>query len=230
MASPVELSDLDFAPLSSLSADNLMLIRIGLTDYNTTLGNIQNINIPALPNLSDPGGPQSGDLILLSRGALGSSQNYGVNFDYVGLPSGTTLWFYSGSPPNGNWVIVPGTGDKLIAVTDPSAGGLKYAGSNGGTQNGNWQQGDVNGIPNTGLTINQIPAHQHSISNVAISKVQRGTADTPVWRSVTGSQFTDFTGSASGTPSGGQPTSLAHNHGAVWRPFANIGIICKKSL
>lgn len=122
--------------------------------------------------------------------------------DYV--PSGSDMWFYADAAPTG-WTIQLSLGDTILAIK----GGSTY--TTGAATAGTWTQ------PNHTLTTSEIPAHTHGITPFNSGVAQRGTADTSVWRSNTGTGNTNTTG-------GGDP----HNHGDTWRPAARVGIIARK--
>lgn len=204
MSSPVNLSDLPVA--TSAAPNDLMLLRKGLTDYQVAVNVIQSINITIL-NPIPFGFANATDLFLISR----SGQNYNIRFSQVGIPKNSRMWFYNALPPVG-WSIVPNTGGRLLAAQDSTT---TYAGNlTPGTFAGTWQQTD------TVLTINQIPAHSHNV---------KGATDT------NGNKLSDYArygdknhpGSQdiiTKTTGGGQ----GHNHGNLWRPASNVGVVGNK--
>lgn len=201
MTSPVQLSDLDVAP-SADDAD-VTLLRKGLTDYQCPLSLIRSVNVPAFPTAPSI---NSTDYLILNQGGV----NNKIFFSQAGFLKGTQMWFYQDTAP-ALWSIVPGTGDRLLAVK----GGSTNYNIPGGTQNlfGDWL------IPGTTLTIDQIPAHTHGFS--VFKSDQEGNLSKKVSstnRSTSNAVQTDSTG-------GGQP----HTHPASYRPAANIGIICVKN-
>lgn len=210
MSSPVELSDLPVATIAD-NAD-VTLLRKGLTDYQCAVSLIRNIDIASLTPLSSA---VASDVLMIQR----ASSNYSIRFDQIGVVKGTKTWFWQASAPLG-WSIVPNTGDRLLAVAD---GSTNYDTGAGGTQKGTWQQGDVDGIPGNGLTIQQIPDHTHqyyfgetqSNSNANFAH----GAVTSTGRQATTSGINQKTNPGACAP---------HNHGSVWRPLANVGIICNK--
>jgi hypothetical protein len=202
MTSPVQLSDLDVAP-SADDAD-VTLLRKGLTDYQCPISLIRTINVPALPDTTSI---NSTDYLLLNQGGV----NKKIYFSQAGLLKGTQAWFYQNIAP-ALWSIVPGTGDRLLAVK----GGSSNYNINGGTQNnfGDWL------IPPTTLTIDQIPAHQHEYQLFEESAgSNQGTLGARRARVSAG------TNGVTAPRGGGQ----AHTHPASYRPAANIGIICIKN-
>jgi hypothetical protein len=206
MASPLNLSGLPIATV--VAADDLMLIRKGLTDYQIAAGIVQAINIGPQFLSPIPGGSAlSGDLMLISRPDIaGNYQNYNIRFNQVGVVKGTKMWFYNALPPVG-WTIVPGTGGNLLAAQDFQT---TYAGNvSAGNTAGTWQQTD------TSLTIAQLPAHTHPID---------------VWKSDQEGNLSPKIGSTNKTTKNTQQTQSTgggqgHNHGNVWRPLANVGVI-----
>ena len=94
MSAPVQLSDLPAAS-NPLSSNALMLVRVGLTDFQATLAQVQAILINAL----DPLGynPQPTDLMMVqpSSGAVTGQ----VYFGQVGFTAGTRCWFYQATAP-----------------------------------------------------------------------------------------------------------------------------------
>lgn len=202
MTAPVQLSDLDVA--SSADDADVTLLRKGLTDYQCPVSLIRTINVPALPDASNP---NSTDYLLLNQGAV----NKKIFFSQAGFLKGTQAWFYQNVAP-ALWAIIPGTGDRLLAVK----GGNSNYNINGGTQNlfGDWL------IPGTVLTVNQIPAHQHQYQMFEDSAgSNEGTQGARRARTAAGNSGTT-------APTGG---GQAHTHPATYRPAANIGIICIKN-
>jgi hypothetical protein len=217
----VQLSGLDLATVAD-DVDLALIRKSNTTDYKVTVAVLRMINISGLPSLTLP--PQPTDLLMLSQ----SGVNYQMYFGSAGFSVGTQMWFFMGSVPVSPtfWSIVPNTGDQLLAVR----GGSTY--TTGGISQGTWLQQDVFGVSGMGLSFNQIPAHSHQIkvranagSNpTGVASGSSGTITTI--GSQTASDPVQITGSTSGT--GG--TSAPHNHGQTWRPLANVGIICVKTL
>ena len=201
MTSPVQLSDLDVA--SSADDADVTLLRKGLTDYQCPVSLIRTINVPALPDASNP---NSTDYLILNQGAV----NKKIFFSQAGFLKGTQAWFYQNVAP-ALWSIIPGTGDRLLAVK----GGSTNYNINGGTQNlfSDWL------IPGTTLTIDQIPSHTHT------ARVRKNKNDT-LQGLFAGTQATSSQNNAeTNATGGGQP----HTHPETYRPAANIGIICIKN-
>lgn len=222
MASPVELSDLPMTT-SPVNGD-LMLVRKGLTDYQTTVGAIRNINVNALGSLPN-GTPDATDAFLINRNIAGTPTNFQIPFFQVGFLKSTKMWFWQGAPPVG-WSIINGTGDRLLAVASNDAG---YSGGGGGAVSGTWQQ------TGTVLTVLQIPNHQHFMrggsnsdnnNNIFMEGARTPSGVTPAYSS---QACLGIVGGKGDVPShdafnGCDP----HNHGSVWRPLANVGVLGNK--
>jgi len=117
------------------------------------------------------------------------------------------IWTYQNTAPTG-WSIKASTTDAILACK----GGAQAYNATGGTQAGTWTQ------PGHSLTIDEIAAHTHTISEAiggvfAVNDDVVGTTGTP-----TGSFNTGSTGSGT-----------SHNHGTTYRPLANIGIIIQRT-
>ena len=217
MSSPINLSALPIA--TSVAQDDLMLIRKGLTDYQIAAGIVQAINIG--PNFLDPvpGGAAVGsDLMMISRADInGDYQNYNIRFNQVGVVKGTRMWFYNQLPPTG-WTIIPGTGGNLLAAQDNQK---TYAGNvTAGNVAGTWQQDGVGGgYPGGGLSLNQIPQHTHGM---LCSSDNFSGGGTKYYRS---GKADHAAGTFQTLSSGG---GMPHDHGNLWRPMANVGVIGNK--
>lgn len=211
MSSPISLSGLPIA--TSVSPGDLMLLRKGFTDYQIAASYIQAIDLTSLNPISG-GKANSTDLMLISR----NGSNYNIAFDQVGLMYHTNCWFYQSKAPLG-WTLLNNRGDRLLAVGDSIPYNSSNGGQTGGTLGGTWQQLDVGGVANQGLTIAQIPAHAHTAtiyydsSTTSGSRRFSGTSDV-------GKFAVDSTALTGG--------SQAHNHGNNWRPSAAIGVLCQK--
>ena len=211
MASPVELPDL---PIASVANDaDTTLLRQGLTDYQCTVQKIRNINVAGLPPITN-GFADASDLLLINR-----TTNFNIRFSQIGFVRGTKMWFYQASAPT-DWSIIPNTGDRLLAVATPIIGAsaaVPYSGTFGGSQSGNWQQSGAI------LNINQIPNHTHFV-NLATGGTAAALAKAASTPSSSGTtQTTGIFGTSN--PDG---VSQAHDHGNLWRPLANVGILCNK--
>ena len=236
---PVQLSDLPIA--STVNPTDLMLIRKGLTDYQIAASIIQTINIATLAPVP-AGTPNATDIMLINRGG----SNYSVTFSQVGFLKNTRMWFFQPvAPPN--WVIVAGTGDKLMGVADatkpygftytnPNFPPQNFNAANGGGTGGSWYQQDVNGTPGQGLSISQMPNHNHymvggnnqsnSHCNYLFGAKNLG-GTTPEYNTTAS---VGVVGGWGDTPTHDQyGFALPHGHGSTWRPLANVGIICNKT-
>ena len=219
----VQLSGLDLATVAD-DADLALIRKSNTTDYKVTLAVLRAINIAGLPSLTLP--PQPTDLLMLSQ----SGVNYQMYFGSSGFSVGTQIWFFMGSVPVSPtfWSIVPNTGDQLLAVR----GGSTY--TTGGTSQGTWLQQDVFGISGMGLALNQMPLHGHPIkvrsstgSNSTSTVSQAGSNGSD---KIIGTQSANDPLQLVGSNAGTSGTSAPHNHGNTWRPLANVGIICVKTL
>lgn len=201
MTSPVQLSDLDVAP-SADDAD-VTLLRKGLTDYQCPVNLIRTINVPALVTASSI---NSTDYMILSQGGT----NKKIFFSQTGFLKATQMWFYQNVAP-ALWSIIPGTGDRLLAVK----GGSTNYNIPGGSQNlfADWL------IPGTTLTIDQIPAHTHGYS------VFKSDIDGNLSKKISSTNRSTSNHTETESTGGGQ----AHTHPASYRPAANVGIICVKN-
>lgn len=202
---PITIPLLD--PAGPIDPNNdLLLIRQGLNDRKITAGNLNN---PILGNLQMlPGQLISSDVLLIGRNNGAGYDNYIMPPQYLGFLNGTNCYFYQATAPLG-WTVIPNTGDKILACSVP--GGTLYNGAAAGTQAGTWQQTEHV------LTIAQIPSHNHNIQirqNNNLGNFVAMASNTGV-----GVGSTEFQG-------GG----LGHHHGQTWRPLANIGILCSKTL
>lgn len=209
---PITLPALD--PAGPVDPDNdLLLIRQGLNDRKIPAGQIGNLRLGDLTML--PNSLLASDVILVGRSNIGGYDNFIMPPQYLGFLNGTSAWFYQATAPLG-WTITPNSGDRVLACSDSVN---KYNSTNAPGQTGTWQQ------PGHTLTINQIPSHSHSAlardsGQSSITRLGRGsTSSTP-------QNFTFLEGTVIGNTGGGQ----SHNHGTTWRPLANVGILCQKSL
>lgn len=212
MSSPVELPDL---PIATIANDNdTTLLRQGLTDYQCAVSLIRNINVQALSPL--PGNTAAAtDLFLISRIISGNPNNFQIPFNQVGFLKSTKAWFWQAVAPSG-WTIVPNTSDRVLASSGPNLGyGSPTIPPNGGQQVGTWQQQAIT------LTLAQIPSHNHTVPT---GKESTGSSLTPAYAR-RARNFDPDSVITSGNSGGTQ----SHNHGNVWRPAANVGIICNKT-
>lgn len=225
----VVLSDLPVA--SSADDADLTLLRKGLTDYQCAASLIRNINVAGLPSLPSP--VSGTDLMIVARGG----SNYKIPFNQVGFPKGTRMWFFQATAPSG-WTLVSGLGDRLIACAGNST---PYAGVSGGGSGGTWQQEGVGGgSPGGGLSLTQIPNHNHFAQFGQDQSNSHATYIHGARNPQTGgdpkfglSPTTDpVRGMVGGKGDNANHNVYGqcdpHNHGNTWRPKANVGIICSK--
>lgn len=236
---PITIPDLD--PAGPVDFDNdQMVIRQGLNDKRVPPAAIGNLRLQTFDPL--PSNIVASDVILIGRNnGLGGYTNYiaapyrlGFLVDNGGYP--TVMWFWMTTAPLG-WQIVPNSGDRVLATALP--GGQSFQYTTPGYQ-GNWQQQDVNGVSGQGLTITQIPNHNHyaAFGHDQSNKHARyihgaryiNTDGDPIFgeaptanpvRGVVGGK-----GDNANHNNYGQCDP--HNHGATWRPAAAVGIICQK--
>lgn len=207
MTAPVTIPDLDPAgPIDP--ANDLLLIRQGLNDRKVSAGELSNPSFSTYDML--PGQLVASDLLLIGRNNGISYDNYVMPPQYLGFLNGVRMWFYQASAPLG-WTLIPNTGDRLLAVSD---GTTNYNAVTSPNQTGTWQQGDVDGVPGRGLSIAQMPAHNHTFKSGHSSE-----DGLYMMRNKNGGQTSTSSISGSGQ---------AHNHGSIWRPAANVGILCVK--
>lgn len=217
MTAPINLDGLDIVTVADDT--DLTLIRKGSTDYKIIAANLRKINVAGLPTMTTS--PTPLDLLMVSQvGTL--RQCY---FGSIGFEIGTTLWFHSSRAPNGVspvfWQIVPNVGDRLLAVAS-AAGKYTDAGGLGGT----WLQEGVGGGEG-GLTVAQIPAHTHVITQGKETAKTDTSAQTYPLLGKIEAKLGRFAGPARTNETGQGKT---HNHGSDWRPLANVGVICTKVL
>lgn len=208
MTSPVQISDL---PVATTVADSdLLLVRQGLSDFQAEASKVRAIDISAFGALTNP---NATDQFLIQR----AGTRYSIRFDKVGFVAGTRCWFHQAAAPSG-WQIVTGLGDRVLSV----AGGTQAYNVAGGSSGGTWQQ------PGHELSLQEIPNHTHNIicgrdtanEKIVAVKGTKNQNDSPRPRAPT----EGITGSS--RPLNG--TGASHNHGTVYRPLANVGIICQK--
>lgn len=218
---PITIPLLD--PAGPVDPDNdLLLIRQGLNDRKIFAGDLMNTRLGGLSML--PGQLVASDVLLIGRNNGAGYDNYIMPPQYLGFLNGTRMWFYQGAAPLG-WTVIPNVGDRLLAVSDITPL-FKYKGANAPAQVGLWQQEGVNGgVPGAGLTLLQIPLHNHTIkaSSDNLSGANADYARTGKADHDAGTIESSYSGG--GTGGQGQP----HNHGDSWRPAANVGILCEKN-
>lgn len=235
MTTPVTIPELD--PAGPIDPNNdYLLIRQGLNDRKATAAQISNPVLGSLDML--PGQLVASDVLLVGRntGPGPTYSNYIVPPQYLGFLNGTRMWFYQASAPLG-WTIIPGTGDRLLAVATPAITpdpAVSYNLVQGGGQAGTWQQGDVGGVLNAGLAITQIPNHRHfyrfgkdqsdSNAKFVLGAQNLPTAGNPRFGNTVGV----VGGAGDNANHENDGVCDPHNHGNVWRPLANVGILCIK--
>lgn len=218
---PVTIPELDPAGPVDFNNDQIP-IRQGLNDKRVSPAQLQNFKLENFPSLNSPILPT--DVILIGRNnGLGAYTNMIATPQRLGFLTGVVMWFYAdtGAAPL-YWTVQGALADRVLAV---KGGSGAYA--NAGAQ-GTWQQSDVGGVPGQGLNINQIPNHYHNIicgkdtdnSNITHVKGTRNNNPSPRPRAPT----EGINGSAKA-----MGACDPHNHGAVWRPAAAVGIVCLKT-
>lgn len=227
MTANLQIPDLDPAgPIDPVN--DLLVIRQGLADRKVTVAQISNINFGLYPVSSDP--LQATDVFVIGKNdGLGGYDNFAITPQRIGFLSGTVSWFYQASAPLG-WQIVAGTGDRVLATLGGSAA-YQFSG-----QQGNWQQDDVSGIQGNGLTVTQIPNHQHwgqwgQNQSDTQPNYLRGNRSLPTGGNPRygNAPILGIVGGAGDVPSHDAFGACdPHNHGAIWRPAAVVGIVCQK--
>ena len=228
MTANIQISDLD--PVGVIDPLNdLLIIRQGLVDKKALVFQIQTVAFQGLTISASP--LQANDLLIFGKNnGNGTYSNYAMTPERLGFLEGTQCWFYSATAPDG-WQIVAGTGDRILGTVLGSGvydtAGLK----------GTWQQQAVDGVPNRGLSVKQIPNHQHfgqfgRTQSDSEAKYIRGSAQLANSNSPRYSSDTvlGIIGGAGDIPSHDAFGACdPHNHGALWRPSACIGNICIKT-
>lgn len=229
MSSNIEISGLD--PASVISPSDLLILRQGIVDRKATVSQVANINFASYAISSTP--LNSNDLLLIGKNdGLGNYQSYTIEPKRIGFLAGVKMWFYQDTAPDG-WQIVAGTGDRVLGTV--LAGGASYQYYAHGLQ-GSWQQQDVSGISGQGLSIQQIPNHQHWAQfghdvHEQTAKYMSGTekvatVGNPRYGNNPILGVIDGAGDTSGHDSFG--ACDPHNHGDKFRPSALVGICCIK--
>jgi hypothetical protein len=206
---PITIPDLDNAGPINPNGDFLP-IRQGLNDKKVTPAQLSSVRMEQYTDL--PNAIINTDVLLVGRlGAGGTYTTHKTNLKRIGFYKGIRMWFYEAiDTAVDGWQLVIGSGDRILATRSTVEGKTYY---NHG-QRGKWQQSDHI------LTINQIPAHTHSMVTHAadnIGKSQEGRISSTA-------NIKDEKSASTKTSGGGQ----AHNHGSDWRPAANVGILCEK--
>lgn len=133
----------------------------------------------------------------------------GANVDIGAFPTGTKMWFYQATAPEG-WSIISTLTDCLLGVVN-SAEGAIY--STAGETAGTWQQAGHQ------LTIAELASHFHTQNYIYSVKDPSGSL------AIQSAPIADVRGSQPTSSVGGDQ---AHDHGDTWRPMAAIGIIAEK--
>lgn len=224
MTSPIEIPDL--SPASSINPNSdFVIVRQGASDRKATVAQIANINFASYVISGTP--IVASDVFVIGQNdGLGNYNNVLVTPQRIGFLIGTVSWFYQPIAPLG-WSIVPGTGDKILGVTDTT--GNFYNGASAGTLSGNWQQTGVS------LGVTQIPNHQHFMRGGSTSDNNNNNFMEGA-RYPTGVNPAYSVQACLGVVNGAGdiPTHDAfgacdpHNHGNSWRPSAVVGIVCVK--
>jgi len=187
---------------SPLNGSAYVVIKDGATDKKATINQVRTIDISALT--SSPAIAAT-DLIMIGRG----TDTYKTAFSNVGFVPGTKTWFYTNTAPIG-WTHDATITDTVLGVK----GGTDYV--TGGTDGGSWQQ------DNHSLTESELAPHTHTYNP---SGTTTNTGANPRWfpnsadNKVNVNRFGETKSAGSGN---------GHNHGAVWRPLASVGIVCVK--
>lgn len=207
MLPPITIPELD--PASPVDPDNdQLVIRQGLNDKKVSPAQISSLRLQAFPSINRPL-VQTDVLLIGANNGDGTYTNYRANPARLGFLNNVTMWFFTddNAAPL-YWTVVPGAGDRVLAIKG-GANIYSNAGFNGG-----WQQADHT------LTVDQMPKHRHSVDGAGAESAsgnlvrgyrQSSGRDSKPWE----------TKSAGGT----QP----HNHGNSWRPAAAIGVLCQKT-
>jgi hypothetical protein len=138
------------------------------------------------------------------------------------------MWFYNNSPPSSAWVVVPNTGDRLLAVSSmvntPNSPPVPNYNKNGGTQSGPITDYL---IPGTALTLDQIPPHFHGVGGSYASTNGSGATNYARYAQKSNAEANINSANAGGNANG---AANPHTHPATYRPAANVGIIYQKVL
>ena len=137
------------------------------------------------------------------------------------VPSGAKMLFYADTAPTG-WTLDNTLDDKVVFVTKGSAAGGQTGG--GVHSTGTWTQpGHQHTHAAFTLTINEMPAHTHTVSYGS-----GGTAHIP--RDLLDAEAGTFlSGSTGGGASHTHPNAAAAATANTWRPAAYAMIICSKN-
>ena len=229
MTAQVQIPDL--SPAGPIQPTDLILLRQGIVDVKATVAQISQIIFSTYTISATP--LSATDVLVFGKNnGDGTYSNYALNPQQIGFLENTITWFYQSTAPLG-WQIVPGTGDRILG-TVLTGGGVNTYNATG--LQGTWQQRDVSGEVGNGLTVTQIPNHQHwgqwgqdqSDSKPSYLRGNRSLPTAPNPRYTT-SAILGIVGGAGDVPSHDAfGVCDPHNHGNNWRPAATIGIICRK--
>ena len=230
MTSPIEISDL--TPASAIDrANDLVVLRQGLSDKKATLQQISNLTLADYTILGSP--LNQSDVFLMGRNdGFGNYTNFLTTINRFGFLAGVRTWFYDSVAPLG-WQIVAGTGDRVLGTI--LNGGAVYQYNAFGLQ-GSWQQGDVSGVAGNGLTVLQIPNHQHfgQMGQTQSNQNPRFIYGAEAFPNPNNPRYSSETvlgivGGAGDVPSHDAFGACdPHNHGDRFRPASTVGIICEK--
>lgn len=202
---PITIPQLDLATSVDFEND-FMIIRQGLNDKRIKPGLLNQFKLEDFPTLNSQ--LVASDVIVVGRNNLGTYTNYITDPRRLGFLVGVTMWFYTDAANVPlYWTNVPALGDRVLAVKGTSG---SY--TNTGLQ-GSWQQADWT------LTIDQIPSHTHKY------KVYKSDIDDNLSFKIGSSNRNSNNTTQTEATGGGQP----HNHGALWRPAAAVGLVCQKT-
>lgn len=227
---PITIPLLD--PAGTIDPENdLLVIRQGLNDRKVPARDLLSIRLSTFSML--PSQLVASDVLLVGRNNGGGYDNYIMPPQYLGFLNGTQMWFFQGSAPLG-WSIVPDSGDKILGTRLPGGGTNTY---NTVGYHGTWQQRDVSGVENQGLSTEQIPNHRHFAT---FGENQSNSQAQYIHGAKTGANF--FGVKARQNPIRGMVGAFQdnanhdnygacspHNHGNNWRPAAAVGILCVKN-
>lgn len=236
---PILIPELD--PAGPIDYDNdYLVIRQDLNDKKVTPGQLSNLRLQSFDPLPSP--ITSADVIIVGRNdGMGNYINYRATPQSLGFLTNneqgfnqpTTCFFWMLTAPLG-WVTVQGIGDRVLAVADLNGNPLYQYTAPGVA--GTWQQSDVNGVAGTGLTITQIPNHNHWGE---FGRTQSNSDATFLYGSSKKSEEGNprygthaICGIVGGKGDNADHNNYGecdpHNHGALWRPAAAVGLICSK--
>jgi hypothetical protein len=228
---PITIPDLD--PAGTVDRVNdLVLLRQGLNDKKATVQQISSIALGDYGSLGTP--IVASDVLLIGRNAgPGVYNNFIFTPQRLGFLVNTVMWFWMPAAPD-FWVVEAGSGDKVLATA--LAGGQPYQYTAPGYF-GDWQQDGVNGgKPGSGLTLTQIPNHNHwaqfghdrsdkNAQYIEGAKKHAEAGDINYSNQPVAGVVGGFNDTGSHRNYGGCDP---HNHGAIWRPAAAVGLLCRK--